>query len=225
MVCLLVQRVGCVSGWKLSLWAEGRHTDRWTERERAREWRKTLPLRGTADWQIYCVCTGLLCSSGLGVSKGTPLKSACLFSQEGRCRGEFEKKCLIRPSWQLTVSASAGVRVDRRMQSLSEVLSCQCVFVQRLRTCRCKEKLFRDGQSPMVCDSSHIPFRCSISAVSESPCSSDREEEGGRESKGRRADNKGGWYDERKIVALSYSFHLTPFCSFHLAYLSLSDVI
>lgn len=38
-----------------------------------------------------------------------------------------------------------------------------------------KQKVLKAGQRPIaVCDSSGISFRCSISAVSESPCSSDR---------------------------------------------------
>ncbi len=60
----------------------------------------------------------------------------------------------------------------------SEVTACQCVSVQKIN--------FSEMDSVrLVCDSSDISFRCSISAVSESPCSSDRvrkcTREGGRE--------------------------------------------
>lgn len=60
-------------------------------------------------------------------------------------------------------------------------------------------------------DSSRVWLRCRISAVSESPCSSDRERDRG-EGEGRQREgeeNKGSWEDERKMVAV-------PLLSFHL---------
>lgn len=91
-----------------------------------------------------------------------------------------------------------------------------------------KIKHWKSDSGRSVCDSSGISFRCSISAVSESPCSSDRARKRtgeGERAKRSRADNKGSWYDERKIMTLSYPFHLILFCSLHLAHFGLTGLV
>lgn len=174
------------------------------------------------DWQIHCVWTCFLCSTGQSGVKGTPLESVCLFSREHRCRGKPQNKCLIYGSLQLTVCIEPKSNLSLSLSGFIYIFQrCHCVYVQSLSTCACRRNFSVMDSVRSECDSSNLPLSCSISAVSESPCSSDRvrksTREGGRtERKRKRAHDKGGWYHERKIMTLSYPFHLTLFCSFHL---------